>query len=235
MIKLRWGAGPEELKLKDAPPGIKFALGENVKQSNWGDDKTTRFPQTRMGGKTCFNNRVIAARQYLAAQKAKRDNSPPVRRNLELEALGEIIEGKRWIHCHSYRQDEMLIFMRTMERFGVTIGTLQHVLEGYKIADEIAAHGAGASAFSDWWAYKFEVYDAIPYAGALMHERGAVVSFNSDSSDLARRMNLEAAKAVKYGGVSEEEALHFVTINPCLLYTSPSPRDGLLSRMPSSA
>ena len=214
VIKLRWGAGPEELKLKDAPPGIKFALGENVKQSNWGDDKTTRFPQTRMGVKTFFNNRFIAARQYLAAQKAKRDNSPPVRRNLELEALGEIIEGKRWIHCHSYRQDEMVIFLRTMERFGVTVGTLQHVLEGYKIADEIAAHGAGASAFSDWWAYKFEVYDAIPYAGALMHERGAVVSFNSDSSDLARRMNLEAAKAVKYGGVSEEEALHFVTINP---------------------
>ncbi|MDP6036043.1 MAG: amidohydrolase family protein, partial [Verrucomicrobiota bacterium] len=139
---------------------------------------------------------------------------PPIRRNLELEAIGEIIEAKRWIHCHSYRQDEMLIFLRTMERFGVTVGTLQHVLEGYKIADEIATHGAGASAFSDWWAYKFEVYDAIPYAGALMHERGAVVSFNSDSSDLARRLNLEAAKAVKYGGLSDEDALNFVTINP---------------------
>ena len=138
----------------------------------------------------------------------------PVRPNLELEALGEIIEGKRLIHCHSYRQDEMLVFLRTMERFGVQVGTLQHVLEGYKIADEIAAHGAGASSFSDWWAYKFEVYDAIPYNGALMHQRGAVVSFNSDSSDLARRMNLEAAKAVKYGGVSEAEALKFVTLNP---------------------
>jgi len=214
VIKLRWGAMPDALKFAEAPPGIKFALGENVKQSNWGDDKKTRFPQTRMGVRTFFVNRFTAAQQQLAEQKANRANGPPVRRNLELEALSEIIEGKRWIHCHSYRQDEMLIFMRTMEQFGVRIGTLQHVLEGYKIADEIAAHGAGASAFSDWWAYKFEVYDAIPYAGSLMHERGALVSFNSDSSDLARRMNLEAAKAVKYGGTNEQEALKFVTLNP---------------------
>jgi len=214
VIKLRWGAGPDDLKFKDAPAGIKFALGENVKQSNWGDDRKTRFPQTRMGVRTFFNNRFTAARQYLDAIKKSKATDPPIRRNLELEALGEIIEAKRWIHCHSYRQDEMLIFLRTMERFGVTVGTLQHVLEGYKIADEIATHGAGASAFSDWWAYKFEVYDAIPYAGALMHERGAVVSFNSDSSDLARRLNLEASKAVKYGGLSEEDALNFVTINP---------------------
>ena len=212
VIKLRHGAPPDGLKFAYAPAGIKFALGENVKQSNWGDEKTTRFPQTRMGVKTFFNNRFTAARQYLEDQLL--EGVAPVRRNLELEAIGEIINGKRLIHCHSYRQDEMLIFMRTMERFGVKIGTLQHVLEGYKIADEIAAHGAGASAFSDWWAYKFEVYDAIPYAGSLMHARGAVVSFNSDSSDLARRMNLEAAKAVKYGGTSEEDALKFVTLNP---------------------
>jgi imidazolonepropionase-like amidohydrolase len=117
------------------------------------------------------------------------------------------------IHCHSYRQDEILAFLRVMEDFQVRVGTLQHILEGYKVADEIAKHGVGASTFSDWWAFKFEVYDAIPYAGALMHERGVLVSFNSDSSDLARRMNTEAAKAVKYGGVSEEEALKFVTIN----------------------
>jgi imidazolonepropionase-like amidohydrolase len=214
VIKLRHGAPPDDLKFAKAPAGIKFALGENVKQSNWGDDKKSRFPQTRMGVRTFFVNRFTAAQHYLADQKRHRATAPPVRRNLELEALGEIIEAKRWIHCHSYRQDEMLIFMRTMEQFGVRIGTLQHVLEGYKIADEIAAHGAGASAFSDWWAYKFEVYDAIPYAGSLMHERGAVVSFNSDSSDLARRMNLESAKAVKYGGTSEEDALKFVTLNP---------------------
>ena len=214
VIKLRHGELPDDLIFKEAPPGIKFALGENVKQSNWGDEKKTRFPQTRMGVKTFFINRFTAARQYVALLSRKAEESPPVRRNLELEALSQIINGERLIHCHSYRQDEMLVFLRTMERFGVRVGTLQHVLEGYKIADEIAAHGAGASSFSDWWAYKFEVYDAIPYNGSLLQERGAVVSFNSDSSDLARRMNLEAAKAVKYGGTTEEEALKFVTINP---------------------
>jgi len=214
VVKLRYGAMPDEMIFSKAPAGIKFALGENVKQSNWGDKKTTRFPQTRMGVKTFFINRFTAARQYLAGQRANLVAGPPVRRNLELDALGEILNGERLIHCHSYRQDEMLVFLRTMERFGIRVGSLQHVLEGYKIADEIAAHGAGASSFADWWAYKFEVYDAIPYNGALLHERGAVVSFNSDSSDLARRLNLEASKAVKYGGVPEAEALKFVTLNP---------------------
>jgi imidazolonepropionase-like amidohydrolase len=131
-----------------------------------------------------------------------------------LEAIAEIISGKRLIHCHSYRQDEILVFLRVMESFGVRVATLQHILEGYKVADEIARHGAGASAFSDWWAYKLEVYDAIPQAGSLMHERGVLVSFNSDSSDHARRLNFEAAKAVKYGGTPEVEALKFVTLNP---------------------
>jgi len=215
VIKLRLGQEPDEMLLKAAPSGIKFALGENVKQANWGDKYTSRFPQSRMGVKTFFSNRFTAARQYgIQLKQAKQGTGPPVRRNLELEAILEIIRGERLIHCHSYRQDEILVFLRTMESFGVRVASLQHVLEGYKIADEIARHGAGASTFSDWWAYKFEVYDAIPYAGALMHERGCVVSFNSDSSDHARRMNLEAAKAVKYGGLSETEALKFVTLNP---------------------
>ena len=213
VIKLRYGALPDGMIFQKAPPGIKFALGENVKRSNWGNEGRSRFPQTRMGVKTFFNNRFVAARQYLAREQDK-PGQPPRRRDLELEALGEILNGDRLVHCHSYRQDEMLVFLRTMERFGVRVATLQHVLEGYKIADEIAAHGVGASSFADWWAYKFEVYDAIPYNGALLHERGAVVSFNSDSSDLARRMNLEAAKAVKYGGTPEAEALNFVTLNP---------------------
>jgi N-acetylglucosamine-6-phosphate deacetylase len=128
--------------------------------------------------------------------------------------LGEILDGKRLIHCHSYRQDEILMLIRLMEQFGVKIGTFQHVLEGYKVADEIAKHGAGGSTFADWWAYKFEVYDAIPYNGSLMRDRGVLVSFNSDSDDLARRLYLEAAKAVKFGGTPETEALKFVTINP---------------------
>ncbi len=214
IIKLRDGASPEDLKLAGAPPGIKFALGENVKQSNWGDRNVTRFPQTRMGVRTFIANRFTAAQRYLADLERAPQGGPPVRRDLELEAIGEILQGKRWIHCHCYRQDEILAFLRLMEQFHVQVGTLQHVLEGYKIADEIAEHGAGASCFSDWWAYKFEVYDAIPYAGSLMHARGVLVSFNSDSSDLARRLNLEAAKAVKYGGTPELEALDFVTINP---------------------
>jgi len=163
---------------------------------------------------TFYRNRFTAAQQYLKAwSDFKKNGGTPPRRDLELEAIGEIIQGKRFIHCHSYRQDEILAFLRVMEEFNVRVATLQHVLEGYKIADEIAQHGAGASCFSDWWAYKFEVYDAIPYNGSLMHDRGVLVSFNSDSSDLARRLNTEAAKAVKYGGTSEAEALKFVTIN----------------------
>ena len=215
VIKLRWGKGPDELIFKEAPGGIKFALGENVKQSNWGNDRTTRFPQSRMGVPVFYENRFTAAKQYQTAWQAFRDgDGERPDRDLEMEALLEILEGRRWIHCHSYRQDEILMFLRVMESFGVRVGTLQHVLEGYKVADEIAAHGAGASCFTDWWAYKFEVIDAIPYAGSLMHERGALVSFNSDDSDLARRMYLEAAKAVKYGNTPPEEALNFVTLYP---------------------
>ncbi|HKQ40517.1 MAG TPA: amidohydrolase family protein, partial [Verrucomicrobiae bacterium] len=210
IIKLRDGAAPDELKFADAPPGIKFALGENVKQST--SDRSTRFPRSRMGVGTFMANRFTAAEQYL--EEIANANGRPVRRDLELETLGEILQGKRWIHCHSYRQDEILAFLRTMESFNVKVGTLQHVLEGYKIADEIAQHGAGASCFADWWAYKYEVIDAIPYAGSLMRDRGVIVSFNSDSSDHARRLYLEAAKAVKYGGTTEEEAFKFVTINP---------------------
>lgn len=214
VIKLREGALPEDLKFGGAPGGIKFALGENVKQSNWGDAFRSRFPQSRMGVPAFHTNRFTAARHYVAALEKAQKGGAPVRRDLELEAIAEILRGERLIHCHSYRQDEILAFLRVMEGFQVRVATLQHILEGYKVADEIARHGAGASAFSDWWAYKFEVMDAIPHAGSLMRERGVLVSFNSDSSDHARRLNLEAAKAVKYGGTSEEEALKFVTLNP---------------------
>jgi len=215
VIKLRNGAAPEDLVFDAAPPGIKFALGENVKQAGWGDRMVTRFPQTRMGVRTLIANRFTAARQYLAeVEQAARLSTLPPRRDLELEALGEVLQGRRWIHCHAYRQDEILMLMRLAESFGVKIGSFEHVLEGYKIADEIARHGAGGSTFSDWWAYKFEVYDAIPYNGSLMRDRGVLVSFNSDSSELARRLYTEAAKAVKYGGTPEIEALKFVTLNP---------------------
>ena len=215
VIKLRDGASPEELVFQQAPPGIKFALGENVKQANWGEKFTTRFPQTRMGVRTFIANRFVAAQEYLADRdRCKSAGTLPPRRNLELETLGEILQGKRWIHCHSYRQDEILMLIRLMETFDVKLGTFQHVLEGYKVADEIAQSGAGGSTFADWWAYKFEVYDAIPQNGSLMRDRGVVVSFNSDSSELARHLYLEAAKAVKYGNTPEAEALKFVTLNP---------------------
>src|SRR5262249_51827002 len=144
LIKLRDGEPPEGLKFRGAPLSIKFALGENVKQSNWGDRNATRFPQTRMGVQTFFANRFTAAQQYLKEwAEYKKPGSPPPRRDLELEGLGEILEGRRFIHCHSYRQDEILMLIRLMDKFGVKIGTFQHVLEGYKVADEIAKHGAG--------------------------------------------------------------------------------------------
>lgn len=216
VIKLRWGAGPEQMKLENAPLGVKFALGENVKQANWGERFTTRYPQSRLGVEQIIRERFLAAREYHAAHerfKSAAIGIPP-RVDLELAALWEVLSGKRLIHCHSYRQDEILAFLRVCEEFGVRVATLQHILEGYKVADAIAKHGAGASSFSDWWAYKFEVYDAIPYNGQVLHQAGVLVSFNSDDAEMARRLNLEAAKAVKYGGVPEVEAMKFVTLNP---------------------
>jgi imidazolonepropionase-like amidohydrolase len=216
VIKLRWGELSESLKFTAAPPGIKFALGENVKQSNWGEKYTTRYPQSRMGVEQIIRDEFQAAREYQRRQSdwQRTHAGLPPRRDLELDAIAEVLDGKRWVHCHSYRQDEILALIRVCDEFGVRIGTLQHILEGYKVADEMARHGAMGSSFSDWWAYKFEVYDAIPYNGALMHNAGVVVSFNSDDQELARHLNHEAAKAVKYGGVPPQEALKFVTLNP---------------------
>jgi len=214
VVKFRWGALPEEMKFAAAPAGIKFALGENVKRSNWGS--SSRYPQTRMGVEQLLRDAFRAAEDYRRRWKDYRSfkRGLPPRVDLEQEALVEVLEGKRLIHCHSYRQDEILAFLRVCEEFHVRVATLQHILEGYKVADVMAKHGVGGSSFSDWWAYKFEVYDAVPYNGAIMHEAGVVVSFNSDDAELARRLNLEAAKAVKYGGVPPEEALKFVTLNP---------------------
>ena len=217
LIKLRWGAVPEDLKFEGAPGFIKFALGENVKQSNWGDRYRIRYPQTRMGVEQMIRDAFQAALDY----KAKRDaasKSPttvaPVRKDLQMETLLEILESRRFITCHSYVQSEILMLMRLAESFGFRINTFTHVLEGYKIAEEIKTHGASASSFSDWWAYKMEVQDAIPHNAALLSQKGVNVCLNSDDAEMARRLNQEAAKAVKYGGVSEEEALKMVTLNP---------------------
>jgi N-acetylglucosamine-6-phosphate deacetylase len=217
--KPRWGSMlPQDFFFEDAPWGIKFALGENPKRGNsYGTGATNRYPQTRMGVEAVIRDRFTAAREYAAARLgAGAGRAGPVRRDLELEALAEILSGQRLVHCHSYRADEILMLCNVAAEFGFKIGTFQHALEVYKVAPEVRQAAIGASAFSDWWAYKVEVQDAIPYAGAIMHDAGIVVSFNSDSDELARRMNLEAAKAVRYGGVDPAEALKFVTINPAI-------------------
>jgi N-acetylglucosamine-6-phosphate deacetylase len=217
VIKLRWAArSDEDLKMATAPAHIKFALGENVKQSNWGDKFVTRYPQSRMGVEQIVRDEFAAAKDYRKAWQTWNGTHSglPPRRDLELDAIVEVLAGTRKIQCHSYRADEILALMRTCEAFGTKVWTFQHILEGYKVAAEMARHGAMGSCFTDWWAYKFEVYDAIPYNAALMHKAGVVTSFNSDSHELGRRMNYEAAKATKYGAVPPEEALKFTTLNP---------------------
>jgi len=213
IIKLRWGLNPEEMKIKGADGFIKFALGENVKQANWGDNNQSRFPQTRMGVEQVFVDHFTRAQEYAALKKSGQS----FRKDLELEALQEILESKRFISCHSYRQSEVNMLMKVAEQFDFRVNTFTHILEGYKVADIMAEHGVGGSTFSDWWAYKYEVDEATPYNGSIMHEQGVTVAFNSDDAEMARRLNQEAAKAVKYGGVSEEDAWKFVTLNPAKL------------------
>ncbi|MCO6501003.1 MAG: amidohydrolase family protein [Vicingus serpentipes] len=224
LIKLKWGSAPEEMKIKDTDGFIKFALGENVKQSNWGEFNTIRFPQTRMGVEQVYYDAFIRAKEYekkwdeyVALPEKERVNANAPRIDLELEILMEILNKKRFISCHSYQQSEINMLMHIGDSMGFTVNTFTHILEGYKVADKMKKHGAGGSTFSDWWAYKFEVNDAIPYNGAIMHQQGIVTAFNSDDAEMGRRLNQEAAKAVKYGGVSEEEALKFVTLNPAKL------------------
>ncbi len=213
VIKTRWGKDAPGLLFDAAKPGIKFALGENPKRRGAQPAPGVaerRYPATRMGVEDVIREAFLEARDYQV--RIARGENP--RRDLKLEPLVEVLEGKRLVHAHSYRADEILMLLRVADEFGFKIRTLQHVLEGYKVAKEIAAHGAGASTFSDWWAYKVEAYDATPYNAAIMHKKGVLVSLNSDSADLIRHLNTEAAKAMKYGGLTEDEALALVTINP---------------------
>jgi imidazolonepropionase-like amidohydrolase len=226
VLKMRWGRDATGLVMAEAPPGIKFALGENPKRQGMAQQGSTavrRYPGTRMGVEDVIRQAFVDARAYrqqwksYEERKGRGENVLPPRRDLKLEPVVEVIEGKRLVHAHSYRADEILMLIRLAEEFGFRIATLQHVLEGYKVAKEIAAHGAGASTFSDWWSYKMEAYDAIPYNAAVLHEKGVLVSINSDDAsgaEIMRRMNTEAAKAVKYGGVSDNDALAMVTLNP---------------------
>ncbi|MCF6406709.1 amidohydrolase family protein [Chitinophaga filiformis] len=210
LIKLRWGADAEELKFAGSDPFIKFALGENVKQSNWGDRARERFPQTRMGVEQVVTDAFTRARDY---EKA----GPDKRRDLELDALVEILNSKRFITCHSYVQSEINMLMHVADTFHFHVNTFTHILEGYKVADKMKQHGAGAGTFADWWAYKMEVQDAIPYNATIMQRVGVNVAINSDDAEMARRLNQEAAKSIKYGNMTEEEALKLVTLNPAKL------------------
>jgi imidazolonepropionase-like amidohydrolase len=231
VIKLRWGKlRPSELVFEGAMPGIKFALGENPKDMRFGGGQQQpprRYPVTRMGVEYVIRDAFTRAKAYQREwqdyerrRKAASENPAATpaplapRRDLQLEPLVEILEGKRLVHAHAYRADEILMLIRVADEMGFKIATFQHVLEGFKVADEMAAHGAGGSTFSDWWAYKVEAEDAIPQNATLMHRRGVLVSINSDSAEHARRLNTEAAKSIHWGGVSEDEALAFVTINP---------------------
>jgi imidazolonepropionase-like amidohydrolase len=222
VVKLKYGRPVEEFIFPGAPPGIKFALGENPKRSNFTlPGQTRRYPATRMGVEEVIRDAFTRARdykktwdEYRAAQARGEKNLIPPRRDLQLEPLVEVLEGKRLVHSHCYRADEILMLISIADEFGFKIRTFQHALEGYKVAKEIAQHGAGASIFTDSWAYKIEAYDAIPYNAAIMMRAGVVVSINSDSDERARRLNIDAAKLMKYGEMTEEEALKTITMNP---------------------
>ena len=224
VIKLRWGQPAVKLPFEGALPGIKFALGENPKRSNFSiPGQPKRYPATRMGVEETIRGALTEARDYKNSWEAygKRisggeKNALPPRRDLRLEPLVEVLNGERYVHAHCYREDEILMLLRVAKEFGFKVRTFQHVLEGYKVADELAAAGAGASTFSDWWAYKVEAYDAIPYNAAMMTKRGVVVSVNSDDAAEATHLNQEAAKSMKFGGLTHDEALKLVTINPAM-------------------
>ncbi len=221
IVKWKWGLSADEMLYKNQPKFIKFALGENVKQSNM-SRSSNRFPQSRMGVEQVFTDYFQRAKEYDLTWKAynsnpKKEKSNAPRVDLELQNIAEIINKERFITCHSYVQSEILMMMNVAEKFNFRVNTFTHILEGYKVADRMKEHGVGASTFSDWWAYKFEVNDAIPYNGAIMHNQGLVVAFNSDDAEMSRRLNQEAGKAVKYGNVPEVEAWKFVTLNPAKL------------------
>src|SRR5215216_660405 len=224
VVKIKYGRPAREFLFPGAMPGIKFALGENVKRSSTPAQPgiPRRYPSTRMGVEEVIRDAFTRARDYKRTwdeyrEAVKKDkNLMPPRRDLQLEPLVEILEGKRYVHAHCYIASEILMLINLADEFGFKIKTFQHALEGYKVAKEIAAHGAGASIFADSWGYKIEAYDAIPYNAAIMTRAGVVVSMNSDSDERARRLNLEAAKAMHWGDLSEEQALKLVTLNPAI-------------------
>lgn len=221
-VKLKWGRPVDEMLFPGGTPGIKFALGENVTRKNRTalPGSAARYPTTRMGQEEVIRDAFTRARDYkqswddYRAKVAKGDKSAVApRRDLELDPLVEVLEGKRFVHAHSYRADEIHMLLQLADEFGFKVKTLQHVLEGYKIAPEIAKSGAGASTFADNWSYKIEAYDAIPHNVAILTRAGVVTTINSDSDERARRLNIDAAKMMRYGDLTEEEALKLITYN----------------------
>lgn len=213
LVKLKWGETADNLLYKNNDKFIKFALGENVKQANWGNTETVRFPQTRMGVEEVYTDYFQRAKEYDVIKKSGK----PFRKDAEMEILGQILNKERFITCHSYVQSEINMLMKVADKFNFRVNTFTHILEGYKVADKMKAHGVGASTFADWWAYKYEVNDAIPYNVSIMQKVGITVAINSDDEEMNRRLNQEAAKTIKYGGLTEEEAWKLVTINPAKL------------------
>jgi imidazolonepropionase-like amidohydrolase len=230
LIKLKWGKKAEDMMWDKAQPSIKFALGENPKRQGnptggrVGAANVTplRYPATRMGIEDVYFEAFTRAKEYrdswkdYEAKKARGEAAIPPRRDLQLEPLVEVLEGKRLVHVHAYRADEILMMIRVADAVGFKVTSFEHVLEGYKVAKEMAKHGSAGAGFSDWWAFKIEAYDAIPYNMAIMTRKGVLASVNSDSADTIRRLNTEAAKTMKYGGLTEEEALKLITINPAI-------------------
>jgi imidazolonepropionase-like amidohydrolase len=221
VLKMRWGKSAGEMIFEGAPPGLKLALGENPKRAgNPTGREGARYPSTRMGVEDTIRQAFLEAKAYKAqwdnyqARIARGERALAPRKDLKLEPLKEVLEGKRFVHVHCYRADEILMVLRLADEYGFKIRTLQHAVEGYKVAKEIAAHGVAVSTFSDWWSYKVEAFDAIPYNAAILHKKGILVSLNSDDAELMRHLNAEAAKVIKYGGLSETEALAMVTLNP---------------------
>lgn len=223
LIKLRWGKGPDELKYEKADPFIKFALGENVKHSNGLNPDLARFPQSRMGVEQLYYDYFTRAKEYkkqweayskLSPKEIEKNKILSPRRDLDLEAIVEILDGKRFITCHSYVQSEVNMLMHVADSMKFKVNTFTHILEGYKVADKMKAHGANASTFADWWAYKLEVMDAVPYNASLLTKEGVNTAINSDDAEMGRRLNQEAAKSIKYGKLSEVQALKLVTLNP---------------------
>ncbi len=217
-VKFKWGHPVEDYPIADAPPGIKFAMGENVRRTTQAPQpgQQLRYPRTRQGTIETMRDAFLRARDYKKAwddYKAGKTRIQP-RKDLELDPLVEVLEGKRLVHCHGYRADEHLNLMLLADEFGFRIATLQHGLEAYKIAPEIAKHGTGVSIFTDSWGYKLEAFDAIPYNAYILWKNGVNVSINSDSDERMRRLNLDAAKVEKYGGVPEQDALQMITLNP---------------------